>query len=236
MHDDSTTLEARLSRAEGRVRVLTAVSVLLSVVLLLGAVPSGRQDVLRARGLVITDDDGRERIVLGAPMGDASADPKLADAVGVAVLDAEGRLHVSLGADNPLILADGAVGTRIATAAGLTIYDPRNGQERGGMGAFADGRANVCLDYGTASKEAACVAVAPEDQYAAFILNGTPNEDVFDRVTMYVGADGQGSIKAFGGGANQGGVMIRAGHGRPSVTVYDSTGAALTDLASGVGR
>ena len=64
------------------------------------------------------------------------------------------------------------------------------------------------------------------------ILNGTPGEDVFDRVVMYAGADGQGSIKAFGGRANRGGVLIRAGSGPASVTVYDSTGTAIDDLAS----
>ena len=146
------------------------------------------------------------------------------------MLDSAGRLHVALGADNPLVLASGQTGTRIASSAGLTIYDPRNGQERGGMGAFVDGRANVCLDYATKSKEAACLAVAPNDQYAAVILNGTPSEPQFDRVTMYVGADGAGSIKAFGGGANNGGVMIRAGKGPPSVTMYDTTGKALGTL------
>ena len=77
------------------------------------------------------------------------------------------------------------------------------------------------------------MAVAPDDQYAAVILNGTPSEPQFDRVTMDVGADGAGSIKAFGGGANNGGVMIRAGKGPPSVTMYDTPGKALGTLTPG---
>ncbi len=48
---------------------------------------------------------------------------------------------------------------------------------------------------------------------------------------MYVGADGQGSIKAFGGGGNHGGVLIRAGNGPASITVYDTTGTAIGDIA-----
>lgn len=222
-------LQHRLDRTERRVRWSMAFCVLLGVLVLIGAAQAN-QEVLTARGLVITDAAGNERIVLGAPMGNASANPRLADAVGVAVLDSLGRLHVAVGANNPLILEEGQTGTRVAMSAGITIYDPRDGRERGGMGAFSDGRANVCLDYGAAPKEAACMAVAPGDEYAAVILNGTPGEDVFDRAVLFVGADGRGSIKVFGGRENRGGVMIRAGSGPASVTVYDSTGAAVEDL------
>ncbi|UCF18633.1 MAG: hypothetical protein JSU87_11870 [Gemmatimonadota bacterium] len=223
-------LHHRLEVTERRVRRLSALAVLLGVLALIGAIRPP-DDVLRARGLVITDAEGRERIVLGAPLHEASADEKLAQTVGLVVLDSLGRLNVSVGANNPLVLADGRIGTRIAGDAGMIIYDPRNGAERGGFGALSDGRANLCLDYGTRPKEAACLSVAPGDQYAAVILNGTPNEDEFDRVTMYVGADGTGALKAFGGGANTGGVLIRAGKGPASITVYDTTGTAIGDIA-----
>lgn len=220
-------LQQRIRSLERRTRTLTALFGLAVAAILIGA--DRQDDVLRARGLVITDAGGRDRIVLGAPMAHASRDPKLAETVGLAVLDASGRLHVSVGADNPLVYADGGLGERVDRSAGITIYDPRHGGERGGMGAFMDGRANVCLDYG-AGKEAACMAVAPTDAYAAVILNGTPEEPQFDRVTMYVGADGTGVLKAFGGGKNEGGVLIVAGSGPPSVTAYDSTGQVIADL------
>lgn len=110
------------------------------------------------------------------------------------------------------------------------MHDPRNGKERGGMGAFADGRATVCLDYSAGAKEAACMSVAPGDEYAAVILNGLPGEPQFDRVTMFVGRNGAGSIKAFGGGANNGGVMIRSGSGQPQLLAIDSTGKLIGDV------
>jgi hypothetical protein len=223
-------LTRRLAAMERQVRVLSVVGVLLGAITLVAAVRP-KADVLRAKGLVITDAAGRERIVLGAPMSSVTPNATLAGSVGLAVLDSVGRLHVAVGANNPLVLASGRTGKRIAGNAGLTVYDPRNGQERGGMSAFEDGRANVCIDYDGKSKEAACMTVAPNDQFAAFILNGTPSEPQFDRVTMYVGADGAGSIKAFGGGSNNGGVMIRAGKGRASITVYDSTGKTVGELA-----
>lgn len=231
MHDspDLSALTRRLARTERRVRVLTLVAVMLGATTL-AAARSGSPDVLRARGLVITDAAGRERIVLGAPMEQASETPTLRGATGIAVLDTARRMLVALGIDNPVVLDSGRIAKRIASAAGLTIYDPRNGKERGGMAAFVDGRANVCLDYGTGVKEAACMSVAPDDDYAAVILNGLPGEPQFDRVTMFVGKDGSGSIKAFGGGANNGGVMIRAGRGPAQVQVWDSSGRMVNDL------
>jgi len=226
--DDLELLRHRVSVLERRGKWLSACLLVLAAVGLTAAIrPSA--EVLRARGLVITDANGRDRVVLGAPMRDASADTKLAETVGIVVLDSLGRLNVAVGANNPLVFADGRTGTRIAAAAGLTIYDPRNGGERGGLGAFADGRANMCIDWGSKGKEAACVAVAPGDQYAAVLLNGTPDQPQFDRVGLFAGADGIGVVKAFGGGANNGGVSIKAGKGPATITVFDSTGKALGD-------
>jgi len=223
-------LRQEVASLRGMVRRLTAMVVLACCGLGVAAL-SPQDSILRAKGLVITDEAGRDRVVLGAPMSAATEDPKLADAVGLVVLDSLGQMNVAMGAQNPLVMQGGKLGTRIAHSAGLTIYDPRDGKERGGMGAFQDGRANVCLDYGEVQKEAACLSVAPRDQYAAVLLNGTPGEPQYDRVVMYVGADGSGSIKVFGGGANNGGVMLRAGSGLPKILVFDTTGTPMGDLA-----
>jgi hypothetical protein len=227
-------LEQQVQALQRTVRRLTALVVLVSCGILAAAL-APQDSVLTVRGLVVTDASGRERVVLGAPMSATTEDPKLAEATGVAILDSLGQMSVALGAQNPLVLEGGRMGTRIAASAGLTIYDPRDGKERGGMSAFEDGRANLCLDYDESQKEAACLSVAPGDQYAAVILNGTPGEPQYDRVVMFVGADGGGSIKVFGGGENNGGVMMRAGSGMPTVTVYDTTGTPVGDLAASVG-
>ena len=213
----------RLATVERRQRSL---AVLCGVLVLVGIAAAVRPhaDVLRVRGLVVVDSSGRERILIGAPLRDASTDPKLALTVGVVVLDSAGRLHVSVGANNPLVFADGRTGTRIGTDAGLTIYDPRNGGERGGIGVFQDGRANVCLDWARKGKEAACMSVAPGDQYSAVLLNGTPDQPQFDRVGLFAGADGLGIVKAFGGGSNNGGIRLEAGKGAPVIALYDTTG------------
>jgi hypothetical protein len=227
---DVQHLERRVVVMERRVRALTLACAALGTIALLG-MRRPTPDVLRAQGLVITDAAGRERVVVGAPFSSASSNTLLSgSATGVAVLDTAGRLNVTVGSDNPLVLSGGRVGRRITSKAGVNFYDPRNGEERGGMGATADGRANICIDYDAGDKEAACLTVAPNDQYAAVILNGTPREPQFDRVVMYVGADGAGVIKAFGGGTNKGGVMLRAGRGPASIMVYDTTGNAIRNV------
>ncbi|MFW6088805.1 MAG: hypothetical protein ACODAB_03560 [Gemmatimonadota bacterium] len=228
-------LQERLDRAERRVRWLTAGLLACGLAVVLGAAqaaaPPPPQDVIRARGLVIVDSAGRERVVVGAPMADASEDARLAETTGVTVLDAEGRLAASIGANNPLIRPDGTPGERRGTASGMTFYDPRTGQERGGIGAFDDGRANMCIDWASAEREAICVAVWSDDQYGAVILNGTPHEtSIYDRVVLYVGSDGTGRIKAFGGNDRRDGVSIDVGRGTPEVTVFDSTGTPSANL------
>lgn len=223
----------RIERAERRVRLLSGAVLLLAALAGLGAVSAqdgDPVDVITARGLVIVDDAGRARVVLGAPGASATADPRLAETTGLVVLDTASRLAVAVGVDPPLILDDGTIGKRIGSSSGLTFYDPRDGKERGGIGAFEDGRANICLDYGTASKEAACMTVAPEDQYAAVLLNGTPRETAFDRVGMFLGADGVGVLKAFAGVDSNDGVLIKAGGGLPQITVYDSTQTEVMDM------
>jgi hypothetical protein len=228
---DIDALRIRLNRAERNVRRLTAVLMLVGATTLVAALRP-QADVLHARGLIITDADGQERIVLGAPMQAASDDPKLVDAVGMAVLDSLGRMHVAVGTNPPLVLDDGAIGTRIASQAGMTFYDPRSGRERGGMGAFSDGRATACLDYGGAAKEATCMFVAPNDAYASVIVNAGPGQDVFDLVTMVVAADGTGVVKVAGAGSEASAVMIKAGNGPATITVYDSSFAAMRELAN----
>jgi hypothetical protein len=261
-HDNAAvrSLSEQLERAERRLTVLTAGLALCGLALAAGATrtafadDAGRadaqlasaqaastqeadvQDVIRARGFVVVDAEGRERVVVGAPMVEASEDPRLAATTGVTVLDAEGRLAASLGADNPLIRPDGTPGERRGSANGLTFYDPRTGQERGGIGAFDDGRANMCIDWAGAEREAVCVAVWSDDQYGAVILNGTPHESsIYDRVVLYVGSDGTGRIKAFGGGDMQDGVSIDVGRGTPEITVFDSTGTPVVDLLESAG-
>jgi hypothetical protein len=202
---------------------------LVGTIVLVGAVQPA-PDVLRARGLVITDVDGHSRIVLGAPMANATADPKLAQTVGIAVLDARGRMNTALGAAPPLVLSDGTVSKRVYDGdVGLTLYDPRSGGERGGFSAYADGHVVMCLDY-EKDREAVCMSVGSQDAYADVQLMDFTQSGA-DRVGMFVGRDGAGIIKAQGGGKHPGGIVLKTGLGpTPQLVAYDQDGREAAEV------
>lgn len=219
-------LNARVAALERRMRVMMAGGVLLAS----GALMASRRpaDTLRVTGLVVVDAQGRERIVLGAPLDAASSDAKLSGAAGIAILDSLGRLAVAVGQDNPLIGNDGKAARRMGSTNGLNIYDPRNGSERGGISVFGSGTVNMCLDYST-GKEAACASVAKDDSYSVMQLYGTPNEKQYDRVGMFLGSDGSGQLKVLGGGTKfTDGIIIDAGEGAPSVKLVDKSGRLIS--------
>ena len=227
--NDPCTL-TRLQALERRWRWTAVLAAAAAALVLFGAARPA-PDVLKARGLIITDADGKPRIVLGAPMAHATPDPRLARSVGLAVLDARGRLSTALGADTPLVYSDGTVAERVhGESAGLTVYDPRSGGERGGFSVFADGRAVICLDYAK-DREAVCMSVGPDDAYADVQLMDFA-EPGADRVGMFVGQDGVGIVKAGGGGTNPGGLVIKTGTGAPpQLVAYDAVGREVAEAA-----
>jgi len=230
--NEISALTARVEALERRWRSTVALAGVLALGLLAVTIAScvrDPRDILKVRGIVITDAAGNDRIVLGAPIGDVSDDPRLVQTVGAVVLDESDRLNVAVGANTPLVYSDGSVGTRVADNAGITIYDPRNGGERGGFSAFSDGRVNVCLDY-EKPKEAACVVVGSGDAYTAVLLNGTPNDSLFDRVGMFLGEDGSGVIKVLGGDASPGGLLLQAGTGRARLVRIDAEGREAGEI------
>ena len=74
--------------------------------------------------------------------------------------------------------------------------------------------------------------VAPDDAYAAVIVNAGPGQDVFDLLTMVVAADGTGVLKASGAGSEASRVLIKAGNGPATISVYDSSGTVVRELTN----
>lgn len=132
MNADFSLLATRIERLECTVRRTRLIAATAGVALvgtwLLGATPpsQGRQDVLRAKTLIVEDAHGRERIVLGAPMPDGR------QYVGMKILNAEGAEQFGLG-----LKTDGSVSMGFDTKPG--VGDPRN-RERLNMGVTASGQ------------------------------------------------------------------------------------------------
>jgi len=223
---------AYLERSLRRHRHFAMGGLLVGLVLSAGAWAAGRGEVMRVRGLVVEDSLGRARILLGAPLtllGRRGAEA----GVGVAVLSPEGKLRAVLGAPTPSPQIDGKVMARAGGdagggAGGLTIYDTA-GNERGGMSAFPDGRANSCLDYARGVKEAACLVVYPNDEYGGLLVNGTPGQS-YERASLIIGRSGLAQLKVSAIDGEERAILRTIGSGQAQLLVYDSATKKLVDV------
>ncbi len=202
----------------------------LGAALLLGAWTAQQRQpqILRVRGIIVEDSLGRPRIMIGAPLtlpGRTAAQ----SGDGIAVLSPTGALQTALGAPTPAPMINGAVVNRVGGSAGFVIADP-DGNERGGMGAFPDGRANVCLDYAKGVKEAACLVTFANDQMAGLVVNGLPGEKAFDRVTALVGKGGWAQMKISAPTGQESAILRSTGTDRAQLMVYDSATKTYKDV------
>jgi hypothetical protein len=159
-----------------------------------------RSDVIRTRGVVIVDAEGRDRILIGAPVP-VSVDRKRknAETPGAVFLGADGADRLILGeAPGPMI--NGNASKRIAAAVGLTFHDPK-GNERGGIGFLGNGRAAVVLDR--ASGDAVGMMVDDATDFAGMLIAYPPPAEQWafklgttGRETAFEVYDSQGAIRS----------------------------------------
>ncbi|MFO0971956.1 MAG: hypothetical protein U1A27_00755 [Phycisphaerae bacterium] len=196
---DGQGSDARISRLEQQVRTLRrllagAALVICGAVAWHSAAVSAddRADarVLRLRGLIIEDDHGRARIVLGAPTP-ATPGRKRADAsTALVFLGEDGADRVCLGfTPNPQM--KGKVVNRIAPAVGLQINDPA-GNERAGFGHLANGRVVLGLDW--PGREAIALGVDDKEGSAMMLMWGE-KDDTPERAGFFAGRDGTTIMK-----------------------------------------
>jgi hypothetical protein len=153
----SATVDQRIAELEKktfRLRLLCGLQLGLLLLMWLSTVSSqqvearGSASVLRAKALVIEDQQGRPRILLGAPFPNVKARKRQdSTTTSMVFLDAEGHDRLTLG-EEPEPQVDGKVLTtihRIAPGFGVVIHDG-DGNERGAFGWLANGRALITLD------------------------------------------------------------------------------------------
>jgi hypothetical protein len=131
MASDDSTLIARLEQVERASRRTRGLAVVLGVALLMTWVMAATwQQVpgerIRTKLLVIEDAQGRDRVVLGAPMPDGR------QYVGMKILNPDGAEQIGLS-----LKTDGSVSMGFDTKPG--VGDPRN-RERLNMGVTATGQ------------------------------------------------------------------------------------------------
>ena len=101
-NEASGQLVVRMDGLERRLRALAMVSAALAVfaisaITLPSATAQGQPQVLRARGLIIVDEQGRERIVLGSPVPDPKEGKRLNPSTGMLINDINGYERFGLG-------------------------------------------------------------------------------------------------------------------------------------------
>lgn len=183
----------RLSRLERRVRVQwIALGLVVTAFLAAVAAPTDDDGVLRARGLIIVDEAGRERILLGAPVPASKARLRTDATTSLVFLGEDGSDRVTVG-DQPDPRIKGEVVPRIARGWGIVVNDDQ-GNERGGFGYIDNGRVVLGLDF--AEKGEAITLAVLDGQYAAIMLNDENGHR--ERAGIYVGRDGPSVMKLGG--------------------------------------
>ncbi len=156
---------------------------------------TGTAGVLRARGLIIEDEAGRERILLGAPIPAAAnrvrtdtarlrelwgpEHPDIEEymdsyhdynhgASGLVILNEDGFDRLVLGEETP----DPHVGKRIAPSTGLVVHD-RKGFERGGFGVLSREDSDyVALGLDSSRGEAVSLIAYDEGMVGVYLNDG----------------------------------------------------------------
>ena len=182
-------------------------------------------NVLRARGLIIVDANGRERILLGAPVPKMTGRKRQDDSTGMLVLGEDGMDRVAVGyLPDPQVL--GKVVKRISPEAGITFND-KNGNERGGLGAFDDGRSGLGLDY--AGREAVNL-FAGLDVYSGLVL-GSDNERGHERAGLIVNnKTGLVRLKLADPNSDERLMIDVAGDSAPKFVLIDPAKNTMVDL------
>lgn len=125
-------------------------------------------EVVRAKGIVIVDDDGRERILIGAPVPASQHRRSTIQGTGVVILDETGVDRLALG-ETKSQYVNGEVVAR-ERAYSLLIHD-RKGDERGGMGTFDSGKAVVVLDRARPGSDGVAMLVDEQSDFVGFAAN-----------------------------------------------------------------
>ncbi|OOG54620.1 hypothetical protein B0E47_11130 [Rhodanobacter sp. B05] len=168
----------RLQREVGRLRILVIIALLAVVALAAVSLlrkpdaPGKPNTILRAQGLVITDAQGHDRILIGAPVP-ASTDRTRKDdrSDGIIFLGATGADRLAVGQmPAPFIGGKSYPRHNGGDGYGMTLYDTK-GNERGGMGFLGMGRVGVALDRATPPYDAIGMMVDDKEGFAGMIIN-----------------------------------------------------------------
>jgi len=180
--------------------------------------------VLRTRGLIIEDSQGRPRILLGAPFPAVKERTRQdARTTSILFLDPEGHDRLTLGEElEPQIGGKVPPGIhRIASGFGVVIHDG-SGDERGAYGWLSNGRALITLDRpGTE----AFAAMVNDKTGEAKISLGFPPAIAADASAIEIGTKASTAFLRFNNKSGRNlAVFNTEGGSNPSFRTFDAQG------------
>lgn len=163
-----TLMISRIKNIERQLRIYQISCIIL--ILIVGAVVCmsairSNDDILRVKGLIIEDGQGRARIIMGAPAPKVPGRIRTDDLTGIVYIDENGADRLTFGKEPDPMTPDG-IKPRYVGGAGILIHD-KEGVERGGFGVLNDDRALLTLDW---PKTGEALALSADNHFAAIGL------------------------------------------------------------------
>ncbi len=183
---EEQNLEKRLEKMEKKERVLYLFIFFALLALVLSCLNLFRvsePDIIRTKGIIMVDENGKERILIGAPIPDTTGRIRNDPCNGLIILDEKGIDRITLGSPTPDPQMGGIVSKRISPATGIQIND-QTGDERSGYGMMENGRVVLGLDHKTG--EGVMLFILPDLGYSGLLVNGKSGEN---RQRVFLGAN-----------------------------------------------
>jgi hypothetical protein len=168
--EDHARLQRQLQQLQWGLVIAFVLIVLLGIWLwIVTAANTDPPDQIRTRGIAIIDEQGRDRILIGAPVPQ-SDHRKRKDAAtdSIVFVSADGTDQLIVGTA-PGGSREGKTSERIAQAVGLVLHDPQ-GNERGGVVFLDNGRAAVVLDRASPAADAVALMVDDKTDFAGLLM------------------------------------------------------------------
>ena len=217
----------RLQRRTRRLERMLALSAVAGLAALAIAAAPRSTEVLRARGLVLEDDHGTARLLLGAPVPAVDERLRKDPASGIVLLDEAGKDRLQLGlVGGPQM--GGVVQGRISPATGLAVCDA-SGDERGGFGVMENGRVVMGLD--APAGEGVMLFVAPDLGMNGLIVNTHAGDQTVQRISLSAGGQDAALSVSDAGGKPR--AALRVGAEGARLESLDEEGRTLTDALGG---
>lgn len=179
MDEDSLqSAQHRIKQLERQLRFTWSAGLALLALLAVGmqvdsSQPDSESETLRTQQLIVEDEEGRPRIILGAPIVKVDGRVRQDSMTGLLVLDENGIDRVAVGSPVTDPQVEGEIHSRNSPATGISFND-KNGNERGGLG-ILDGDNRVVLGLDRKGGEGVVLFILPNGR-AGLLINGTDNE------------------------------------------------------------